>query len=593
MAMPSETRTCQNCKNQFTIEPEDFDFYKKIDVPPPTWCPECRMVRRLMFRNDRSLYRRKCDMCQKDMVAMYPADSKFPVYCRECWYSDKWDALEYGREVNLSRNFFEQLKELYNVVPRLALFQINPVNSPFANGMLDSKNVYLAYSIVKSEDIMYSKSIDRSNTVLDSVESVNLEQCYENINSEKNFNSHFMMYTWNCMDSWFLYDCANCKHCVLSSNLRNKEYVIRNKQYSREEYLEELKKLDFGSAKAMRNFKEEYASVQKNALHKFANVLKSVNVTGHNITNAKNAKNCFELYNVENVKDCYRVLEMKDSRDVTYAGWAELYYEHTNGGNHSSNMHFSAWMLENIRNSEYIWTCNSASNLFGCASIKKKEYCILNKQYSPEEYVGLREKIIAQMTVSPYIDPQGRIWRYGEFFPLNFAEPFGYNETVAQELFPLKKEEALTRGYAWKDIEPKDHNVTKNPVDLPDSIKDTNEGILQEVVGCAHGGICNEQCTMAFRIIPDELQFYRQHNLPLPQLCPNCRHYERLQRMEPLRIWKRGCQCSGEASSNGVWKNSAKHFHGSGICSNEFQTPYAPERPETVYCEQCYNAEIA
>lgn len=98
---------------------------------------------------------------------------------------------------------------------------------------------------------------------------------------------------------------------------------------------------------------------------------------------------------------------------------------------------------------------------------------------------------------------------------------------------------------------------------------------------------------MAFRIIPDELQFYRQHNLPLPQLCPNCRHYERLQRMEPLRLWKRSCQCSGMASNNGVWKNSAVHFHGGGMCSNEFQTPYAPDRPETVYCEQCYNAEIA
>src|SRR3989344_9286734 len=68
--MNSEIRTCQNCKADFAIESEDFDFYKKIKVPPPTWCPECRMVRRLTFRNDRSLYRRKCDLCRKDMVAM-------------------------------------------------------------------------------------------------------------------------------------------------------------------------------------------------------------------------------------------------------------------------------------------------------------------------------------------------------------------------------------------------------------------------------------------------------------------------------------------------------------------------------------------
>src|ERR1044072_985042 len=69
--MPSEIRTCQSCKSAFAIAPEDFDFYKKIDVPPPTWCPECRMRRRYAWRNDRNLYRRTCDLCQKSIVTMY------------------------------------------------------------------------------------------------------------------------------------------------------------------------------------------------------------------------------------------------------------------------------------------------------------------------------------------------------------------------------------------------------------------------------------------------------------------------------------------------------------------------------------------
>ncbi len=32
-----EVKTCQNCKQNFTIESEDFVFYEKIDVPPPTF----------------------------------------------------------------------------------------------------------------------------------------------------------------------------------------------------------------------------------------------------------------------------------------------------------------------------------------------------------------------------------------------------------------------------------------------------------------------------------------------------------------------------------------------------------------------------
>ena len=60
-----ENRICQNCKKDFTIEPEDFNFYEKIKVPPPTWCPECRMIRRMNYRNERSLYKQDCALCKK------------------------------------------------------------------------------------------------------------------------------------------------------------------------------------------------------------------------------------------------------------------------------------------------------------------------------------------------------------------------------------------------------------------------------------------------------------------------------------------------------------------------------------------------
>ena len=68
------TKQCQNCHQKFNIEPEDFEFYKKISVPPPTFCPDCRLQRRLAFRNERKLYKRKCDLCGKDLIGMYPKE---------------------------------------------------------------------------------------------------------------------------------------------------------------------------------------------------------------------------------------------------------------------------------------------------------------------------------------------------------------------------------------------------------------------------------------------------------------------------------------------------------------------------------------
>jgi len=164
----SSGRVCQNCKNNFTIEPEDFDFYKKIDVPPPTWCSECRLQRRLIWRNERTLYKRNCDLCKSDIIARFPKDTSFPVYCRSCWYSDQWDPLEYGDEYNFDKPFFIQFQNLLNKVPHPAVALVNSRNAEYCAYAANSQNVYLSASAVDSEDIYYSYRIDRSRQVYDS-----------------------------------------------------------------------------------------------------------------------------------------------------------------------------------------------------------------------------------------------------------------------------------------------------------------------------------------------------------------------------------------------------------------------------------------
>ena len=113
----AEVRTCQVCKNSFSIEPDDLAFYERMKVPPPTFCPECRMVRRMNWRNERNFYKRQCAMCEKSILAMQAPEKPFTVYCRECWYSDKWDAMTYGRDYDFSKPFFAQFRELLEAVP--------------------------------------------------------------------------------------------------------------------------------------------------------------------------------------------------------------------------------------------------------------------------------------------------------------------------------------------------------------------------------------------------------------------------------------------------------------------------------------------
>jgi hypothetical protein len=202
-------------------------------------------------------------------------------------------------------------------------------------------------------------------------------------------------------------------------------------------------------------------------------------------------------------------------------------------------------------------------------------------------------RIIEHMNAVQYRDQRGCVYGYGEFFPQEIS-PFSYNETIAQEYGPITESEARAGGFIWKTLKEKDYTITLDANDISDHIKDTGDDIINQTIGCLHKGRCEHQCTNAFKIIPAELDFYRQYRLALPRLCPNCRHYSRLAQRNPFKLWDRACDCKGNSVvTKQGYVNSAKHFHGDGPCSNTFRTSYASERSETVYCEQCYQAEVS
>jgi hypothetical protein len=581
--MNSETKQCQNCKKDFIIEPEDFDFYAKIQVPPPTFCPQCRVQRRFAWRNERTLHRRSCSLCSKSMISMYPADTAFPVYCHTCWYSDGWDSMSYGREYDFSKPFFAQYQDLLNVVPRFSLFQRESVNSDYANFAAEAKNVYLSYSAVNSEDVYYSRAVDDSRNVFDCLNVSSLESCYGGLYYGSSNKAHFLLRSQGCINAWLLFDSINCQDCILSHNLRNKRYVIRNVQYSKEEYAEQLKQFDFGSHVKLEEYKKEFVDMVSKSIHRYADIFQSTGSTGDAISQSKDSQNCFEGWNLDNVHNLVRGYRLKDSYDIDFVTDAERLYEYICGGKVMDNVRCSTSAISNLNDVSYTDSCGGSANLFGCISLRSKKFCILNKQYTEEEYCILVSKIIEHMNAMPYSGKNGRMYVYGDFFPIELS-PFAYNETVAQEYFPLTKQEVEEHGFRWRDAEKKEYAVTLSGDAIPDHIRDVQDTILSEVIGCDHAGGCNEQCTSAFKIIPQELEFYRRMSIPIPHLCPNCRHYERLKLRNPLKLWECTCMCS-EATST-------PHHHVSAPCSNTFRTNYPPDSEYIVYCEQCYQAEI-
>ena len=189
------------------------------------------------------------------------------------------------------------------------------------------------------------------------------------------------------------------------------------------------------------------------------------------------------------------------------------------------------------------------------------------------------------MDEMPYNDKKGNIYKFGEFFPSELSY-FAYNESIAQDFFPLTREEAEHQGLRWR--EKFQMTVGKETVQfdqLPETIADVLDSIMEEILACA-------DCKRNYKIIPREMDFYRIMNLPLPHKCFYCRHRDRLTLMNPFVIYKRKCGCGGTRSGNNVFANTISHFHGESPCPNEFETTYAPDRLEIVYCESCYNSEI-
>jgi len=310
--------------------------------------------------------------------------------------------------------------------------------------------------------------------------------------------------------------------------------------------------------------------IKNKAIHRFSYIIKSLNVLGDNVINSKNIINSFDIWDSENLKYCWRMIDIKDAMDIYGAGdHAELLYEGVNVGYKDSLIRFSTNTYENIINATYCDYCKSSSYLFGCAGLNKKQYYILNKQYAEKEYEKMVLKIIKHMDDMPYTDEKGRIYRYGEFFPFELS-PFSYNETLAQEYFPLTKEGVVDQGFKWLDADNKDIRPTIKSEQLPDDIKDVKDSITNEIIVCEHKGRCNEQCTRAFKIIPQELELYRKMNIPIPRICPNCRYHQIFNKRNLPKLYQRKCN----------------------KCNKEIQSSYSPDRPEIVYCEQCYLAEV-
>ena len=589
-----KTKKCQNCESKFPIEPEDFEFYEKMEVPEPTFCPECRMQRRMAWRKEKPIfYKDKCTATGKDLISAYHPDSPIKIIDEKHWFSDKWDPLEAGKDYDFERPFFGQFAQLLASAPQPHVMNDDVGDSVFCNECNWLKDCYLVTNSGELENVAFS---NRTVTVKDSMDALvtnKSELCYEIIYCDNSFKLFFSDHCDDCVDSFFLYDCRHCENCFCCTNLRHKKYHIFNKPYSKEEYFKKLKSFNLGSFEKLQEYKSKLQEMRMKEIHRFANIVKSPDSTGNELVNSKNCKNCFDVHDCENMKWStwagfgYPMKEAYDCGPGIALG--EFTYESVGTGIGSSNKFM--FNTTHSHHCEYSYHVRNCEYVFGCAGLRHKKYCILNKQYTKKEYQELLPRIKKHMNEMPYTDKQENVYKYGEFFPPELSL-HGYNESIAQEFFPLSVKEIEEKGYVYFKRPKNEYEVTVKAEELPDHIDEVKDSILEQVVQCANEKTSTCGGSGAFRFIPRELEFYRKHNLPLPRLCPICRHEARIAKRSPIALCERQCMCNGKKDITKTYTNQAKHDHDDKRCPNIFQTTYAPDRKEIIYCKECYQKEV-
>lgn len=526
-------------------------------LPQPKLDPLSRLQRRQAWRNERVLFRRRCSLCCKQIVSVYSENTPFPVFCPECWWSDRWDPFAFGRKLDFTRNFFSQLQDLQQAVPRISLIHLGYMeNSDYTNDVIRLKDCFLIFDGEQSRNCAYGETFYQINDCYDFLDIHNCELCYECVACEQCYQLKFSHNCFQCSDSWFLKDCRGCKNCFGCTNLQQKEYHIFNQPQARDEFEKFIAQFNSENYEVLQDSWDKAKQFWASEPVRYMRGIQNENVSGDYLSHSKNSIHCFNSKQLRDCQYCTNiVLGANDCQDIdVWGNGIELCYDCECIGENVRECLFSLYVSQGAEKVYYSSFCSrQVHDLFGCIGLRKCAYAILNLRYSREDYEHLTAKLI---------DHMGETTEWGEFFPVEHS-PFPYNLTVAQEYFPLTRHEVEAEGWGWQN--PPDTSVLgEDQGMLVGEFHDALELALERTFRC-------EETGRLFRFQRSELEFYKRMHLPLPRVHSDVRHRRRMALRNPRMIFLRQC----------------------GQCGVDLQTTYGPTTTAKILCETCYQKWVS
>lgn len=547
-----------HCTGTFGIEEGDIEFLRMLRVPPSNYCPTCRRMRRMVHMGVNRLFKRPCQAPghNETVISSFSEQCPFPVYDYKYFISDEFDPFSYGRvyEGGSPLEFLFALRALF---PMPSFLNRDPscINSEYSSGGRNTKNAYYASGCYGSEDIWYSNMAGDSRSVMDSRLIHSSELVYGSLKCEHLYKTSFAYFSSNCSDCTFIFDCKNCSDCFGCVNVRNGRYQVFNQQLSKEEYEAFIASVMPLSRSMIAELSERFWALVKSLPMNASHNIGSSNVSGVGIEFSQDLYDCVEAKNCQHMRYVDSGLSHKDSMDVLFSGgYSHHLYGTINIGSHSSGVRFSV-SSKFCTDCEFIFNSKNLTNCFMCFGLQNKSYCILNTQYSEDEYYKIVDIIKSEMlTRGEYSDPLG----------FEFAAQ-AYNFSLSAIPYPLSSEEIKVLG-GYSADEP-DTNATGITVlkasDVPDVIDAVSDDILEEAIACSATG-------RPFRIVSTELAFYRRMKLPIPVVHPSVRLEDQYRMAQHGKTYKTTC------------------VH----CGTIIDSMFDPNDGFVLYCETCFQREV-
>jgi hypothetical protein len=463
-------RICSITGEKWMMDEDEIAWFKKFNVPPSRYSPQTRLKLAMgYFIVFDMWYNKHADTGAPIISTTHPA-SGIRVLPDKEWFER--DFSSDAMDLDFTTPFLDQLYALTRCVPVAASFNYKVPENSIAFISLGDHDSFFVLACRSKRSFYCGNAID----IEDSAELVSVENARESygvVHSQRIYNCRFLLECYDCISSSFLFDCRNCEFIFGGTNLRNKKYVWFNEQLSKEEWEKRFAEVDLASRQQVDQYHQ-----------KFLMLLREQGIWPENFNiNAVDSTGEY-VYESTNIKDGYYVTRgCRDLEQVAYAfgipsescyctsapiGSSDCYYGI--GQKESSHTRFAMSILERNINTEYCNMCHDCENCFGCVGLRRKKFCILNKQYTEEEYWKTLDALKVAML------ERGE---YGELPPMKFGTQH-WSGSGAHVIFGQTKEECLKLGAV--DFEPGADGaegpvVDPAPIRLIDSLPDRVENI--------------------------------------------------------------------------------------------------------------------